>query len=42
MTNDKLASMERSVDEKPDKLDLIRLSTLTLLVMIFLSLLYVG
>ncbi|WP_421871437.1 hypothetical protein [Marinoscillum sp.] len=41
MKDERIAS-EQLVDEKPQKLDLIRLSTLTLLVLIFLSLLYVG
>lgn len=42
MTNDRLASNEQAVEEKPRMFELIRLSTLTLLVLIFLSLLYVG
>ncbi|WP_258101460.1 hypothetical protein [Marinoscillum pacificum] len=41
MTEDRLTSTEQ-VEEKPRVLELIRLSTLTLLVLIFLSLLYVG
>ncbi len=42
MTNEKLTSLERGNQENNHKFDLIRLSTLTLLVLIFLSLLYVG
>ncbi len=41
MKNEKLTHTSRE-EEKPKVLDLIRLSTLTLLVLIFLSLLYVG
>lgn len=37
-----IAPSEQLMEEKPKKVELIRLSTLTLLVLIFLSLLYVG
>ena len=37
-----IAPSEQLLEEKPKKFELIRLSTLTLLVLIFLSLLYVG
>jgi hypothetical protein len=42
MKDAKFAASEQPVEDQPKKFELIRLSTLTLLVLIFLSLLYVG